>query len=306
MLNIIESFSSIGIVTHINPDPDAIGSGLALYKIIKLNYPDKRVNFYVKEKVSEYFNFLDTKELVEIDGQKCDLLISVDCGSVERIEKLNLSYNKLYNIDHHLSNNNFGDWNVVDTNACSTCEILIDLFQKWNLELNRDIAEHLYTGIMSDTGRLSWGSIREELFNKLAFLQKYGIRNEFLAKKIFNTKSEANLRIIGYALSTFHVIEEFKLSYLILTKDIFEKFNASYDDAEGIIEEMKSLKGYEIFLLIKEKDGMFRCSLRSNNMDVNKMSQIFNGGGHKKASGFVTNLKTDEIIDKILNYLRGV
>ncbi len=305
MLDILGNYKKIGIVTHINPDPDAIGSGLALMKTINLNF-NTEVNFFINEPLTDYFNFFDVNEITISDADNCydvDLLISVDCGSIDRVAKEGIVYKDLINIDHHVSKNDFGISNFINTEACSTAEILFDIFENNNFKINSEIALCLYYGFMSDTGNLSWGKVNSTTLNKLAKLKLYGVDHELVSKNLFGRRKIKNLRLMGYVLQNFILIERLKFCYFVMNKDVLETLDAKYEDCEGIIELMKTLEGYDIFLLLKEHRSEFKGSLRSNNVDVNKLASIFGGGGHKKAAGFSISESSDKIINRIKIYL---
>ncbi|MGM0508910.1 MAG: DHH family phosphoesterase [Fusobacteriota bacterium] len=313
ILKKIDESKRILITAHINPDGDAIGSSLALFlainKYLKLNEKiEPVVRIILEDNTPRYLNFLKGIEMVEKFSDintkyKFDAIIALDCGELSRIgkvEELISEDTTVINIDHHISNNRYGDINLVE-NVSSTSEILYDLIKNFNIDMDTDIGEALYTGIAFDTGNFSYSNVSDITFHIAAKLTKLGIDNEKISEELFSNKSMKELRLLGLALENMKYYKEEKLNIFYLRKEQYE----NKEDTEGIVEALRSYEKCKVALFLREEDdGKIKGSFRSKGPDVNKIATMFDGGGHKKAAGFKTDKKYNEILDIVLKNLR--
>lgn len=315
MKEIIEKLKNserILITTHVNPDPDAIGSGLALYLALNklLEEEKKVVRFVIQDNVPAFLDFLEHSVIIENFGNiqtkyKFDTVISVDCGSKDRIgavSELITENSLLINIDHHASNKAFGDLNYLVPTASSTCEIMYDLIKEMGVEMTKDIAECLYSGIVGDTGNFAYSNVSKKTFVIASELVDLGINIEFIARNIYFSKTMPRMKILGLALNNFEFIEDKKLSYFFLSYEDMKKYNGEKEDSEGIVEAIRAYDGCDISLFLREEEnGQIKGSLRSKEKDINHIAAIFNGGGHKKAAGFNTDKSKEEVLEIVIN-----
>lgn len=306
--NRIEESNKIVVTAHINPDGDAIGAGLAL--TLALKKMGKEARFVLQDKNPSNMNYLNSIELVEVyDETKTydnDLTISVDCATFDRIGTAGELFKDrgTINIDHHISNTLFADINYVE-DISSTSEIIFSLIKFLEVEIDLDMGEALYTGLINDTGNFQHNNVTVKTFEMAAYLRGVGVDNSKIVREFFNTRTLTALRLNGLATYEMKFDEEKKLAYYFLDKETLDKYNGKKEDTEGIVEKLLSLKDAEASLFLREdKPGFIKGSMRSkHDIDVNRIAGIFGGGGHIKAAGFSSELKGEEIIEIVLKNL---
>ena len=309
MDQLIREAKNIVISTHVRPDADGIGSGLALMEIINLNFTDKNLFFVVDDHIPESLTFLPNSEkIVNIENlkdQKIDLAIAVDAPNLTRLGKVESYFEniKILNIDHHISNSSFGHKNIIDPKSSSTAEMVVDIIKEYDFKINEKIATNLYAGILYDTGNFMWATSPKTL-EYGAYLVREGADSGEISKRIFQSKSIKNLQLIGRAIENMKYDKSNNfLSSFILQKDL-KDFQATEEDCGGIIEVLKSSFEVETALLLKEQVGeVIRGSIRTIKRDANGLAKTFNGGGHFNAAGFTSDLKVDDILQKIKDQL---
>lgn len=298
------------LTTHQNPDGDGIGAVLALFLgLNKLNKDKmKLVRIVIEDPVPSFLRFLPAVEVIEkveyvAENAKFDTVVSIDVANKERIGtplKFLKEGVRLINIDHHVSNEKYGDINYVNDKASSASEIIFELLQAMNVDIDKMIAECIYCGLINDTGNFSYNNVGEKTFQIAALLKGTGIENEKISENLFANKSIARLKLLGYAIDNMVFDGERKFAYTFISREILDKYDARKEDTEGIVEAIRSYEACETALLLREdKKGSLKGSLRSKGKDVNKIAAVFGGGGHVKAAGFSSSLSYEEVINKI-------
>lgn len=304
LLQKIEESKNIIISSHINPDGDAIGSGLGLYLALTKKYPDKSIRFILEDKVPYNYSFLKGIEKIEKfdelkDEPKADLFIVVDSAVFKRIGKVaDLRKDAfLVNIDHHISNDNYGDLNIVK-NISSASEVVYGVIKDLGIEIDALAGESLYTGIVTDSGNFQYDSTSMDTFRIAGELLGLGIDRDNIINEVYRSRTLGFIRTLGIALSEMKIDNEKKLVSFLLTKDFMTKNNIQKDETEGIVEKLLEYKDCEVAVFLKEEgNGKIKGSLRSKrDIDVNEVAKAFDGGGHRKAAGFTTTLTEEEII----------
>lgn len=304
LLQKIEESKNIIISSHINPDGDAIGSGLGLYLALTKKYPDKSIRFILEDKVPYNYSFLKGAEKIEKfdelkDEPKADLFIVVDSAVFKRIGKVaDLKKDAfLVNIDHHISNDNYGDLNIVK-NISSASEVVYGVIKDLGIEIDALAGESLYTGIVTDSGNFQYDSTSMDTFRIAGELLDLGIDRDNIINEVYRSRTLGFIRTLGIALSEMKIDNEKKLVSFLLTKDFMTKNNIQKDETEGIVEKLLEYKDCEVAVFLKEEgNGKIKGSLRSKrDIDVNEVAKAFDGGGHRKAAGFTTTLTEEEII----------
>ena len=321
MKRILEEFEKakrIVVTAHVNPDGDCIGAGLALFSALnnlnsKLEKEERKViRFILQDTAPKNTSFLEHFLLIEkyenINTKyDFDLMFIVDCGDFDRIGQVkNLVKDgiKIINIDHHESNNNYGDISYVDKKISSTSELIFNILKELNLEINIGMGEAIYTGILNDTGNFSYTNVSKDTFRVASELREIGINNEKIIKEFYDKKTKERLRMLGYAMSNFEFYENKKLTYVFIPHSVYENYGASREDSEEVVEALRSFEKTEVALFLREEsNGLIKGSMRSNGIDVNKIASNFGGGGHIKASGFTTDKKPEEVLEIVLNLL---
>lgn len=313
ILKKIEESKNIIISSHVNPDGDAIGSGLSLFLALKDNYKNKNIRFILEDDVPSNMNFLEGAKLIEkfedsMENIPCDLFITVDSATFERIGKTGLLKKNAFSINidhHHLSNPMYGDINIVKE-ASSTSEIIFFVLRDMlNIEIDKKVAEAIYTGIITDTGNFKYESTTKETFYVGGELIEKGIDRIKISDAVYKNKSLGAMKILGKSLSEMKVIPEKKLVYFFLKKEFAEKENIKKYETDGIVENLLEYKDCDVSVFFREiENNKIKGSMRSkNSADVNEIASIFGGGGHKRAAGFTSDLTEEEIIKKICEKL---
>jgi phosphoesterase RecJ-like protein len=310
---LLEKNNSFLITSHKNIDGDAIGSELALYFILKkLN---KKPIILNQDRLPRIYNFLPDSDKVHclednyINIKNIDVGIIVDCSNFERIEetyKIFKNIKNIINIDHHNSNENYGDLNYIDSLASSVGEIIYDLIKFINLDLlDEKISTCLYTAIITDTGSFRYSNVSSKTFSVVSDLASQGIKPNLIADNIYNRNTYSGLKLLGKALLTLEVDESNYVSWLTITRDMLNNTEANDEEVEGIIDVARTLENTEVSILFREtKDNKIKVSFRSKgDFNVNKFAGKFNGGGHPNSSGCVCSGKIAEVKEKILSEL---
>lgn len=304
----IFSEDNIVVISHVNPDGDAIGSGLAL--TLGLKKMGKNVRFILQDKYPDSVKFLNEINIVEQYDEnneyKFDLSICVDGATDDRLGKAKelLKDRFVINIDHHISNTLYGKLNYVEE-ISSTSELIYKFLKFCEIDIDINMAEALYTGLVNDTGNFSHDNVTEKTFEMAAELKRIGASNSKVVREFFNTKSLPAIKLLGIAMYEMEYNENKKLAYYFMSKETLDKYNGRKEDTEGIVEKLISFKEAEVSLFLREdKIGVIKGSMRSkHDIDVNEIASIFGGGGHRKAAGFTSELPAEEIIKKVLERL---
>jgi len=319
--NLFSSSGNILLISHINPDGDAIGSQLALYQFLKSK--GKQVSMLTPNYLQEFLKWMENSDQISIfirDRRKCrnlissaDLIVMLDFNQPNRMgeaEELVIKSNaKKVLIDHHLDPASFTDLTISESSFCSTSELIHELICGLNGEvfMNRQYAEALYTGIITDTGNFEHGSYTSRTLRIVADLLEAGIEKEKILNLIYNNFSADRLRLHGFALNKrMIVLPELKSAYIYLSKEDLKEYNHVKGDTEGFVNMPLSIKGVCFSTLFIEKDGFIKLSFRSKgHFPSNEIAaKYFSGGGHMNASGgeyYDTLVNTIEYFLKVLN-----
>lgn len=287
---VFEQVKTVVLVGHIHPDGDCIGSTLGLYNYLSDNYPELSVDLYldlVPEKFSYLKNFSAIKYQIEGDFQH-DLCISLDCGDRERLGELGRLFDqasKTLNIDHHITNNRFGDENIVDDKASSTCQVLFELLDQERI--SKATATCLYTGIIHDTGVFKYSNTSKRTMEIAGILMAKGIDFTSIIEDSFYKKTNIQNQILGRALLESVVFLGGIGIFSVIRKKDMEFYGADSSDFDGIAEQLRSTAGIECAVFMYETAAQeYKVSLRSNKyIDVSKIAAFFGGGGHIRAAG---------------------
>jgi phosphoesterase RecJ-like protein len=311
--NVLQKNNNFLITSHINLDGDAIGSELALYSILKKL--KKKPIILNQGKLPKVYDFLPGVNKVQyleddyIDTKNIDVGIALDCSNVKRMGKtyeIFKNIKTIINIDHHASNENFGDLNYVDSSVSSVGEIIYELIRFINVDLlDEDISTCLFTSILTDTGSFRYSNVSLRTFQIASDLTSFEIKPHLIADKIYNRNTYPGLKLLGEALSTLEANDSNYVSWITITRKMLNNAKANDEEIEGIIDVAATLDNNEISILFREtKDNKIKISFRSKgNFDVNKFAGKFNGGGHPNAAGCLCSGKMYKIKDKILSQL---
>ncbi|MBA7527899.1 Bifunctional oligoribonuclease and PAP phosphatase NrnA [subsurface metagenome] len=310
---VIQKYNNFLITSHINLDGDGIGSELAFYFILKkLN---KKAIILNQDRLPKIYDFLPGSDKVHylnndrINPKSIDVGIVLDCSNIERIGRtyeIFKDIKTIINIDHHKSNENYGNLNYLDCSASSVGEIIYELIKFININLlDEKISTCLFTAIMTDTGSFRYSNVSSKTFGVASHLTRNGIKPHLIANNIYNRNTYPGLKLLGEALLTLEINESSCVSWLTITRKMLNDANANDEEIEGIIDIATTLNNVEVSILFREtKDNKIKVSFRSKgNFNVNKFAGKFKGGGHPNAAGCLCSGKLDEIKEKILSEL---
>ncbi|WP_010269454.1 DHH family phosphoesterase [Paenibacillus senegalensis] len=281
------------IVSHVNPDGDAISSTLAVaYMLKQLGKTYIAVN---EDDIPERFRYLwgyeDWLRTEQLPPDAVyDAVISVDCADYARIgtlkDRLSPATPHL-NIDHHSTNNGFGSEVLIREEAAATAEILDDLADFLGVTWSKDLADCIYTGLLTDTGGFRYSNTSPAVLRKASRLVERGVQASELAQCLLEQITSAHVQLLQRALSRLAFEFDGKLAWIYVTLQDIAETKASNEDLEGLVNYPKNIEGVETGMLLKEvSEGVYKASLRSHAIvDVAKVAQQFGGGGHKRAAG---------------------
>jgi phosphoesterase RecJ-like protein len=283
------------IFCHANPDGDALGALLGLTLLLEAAYPDKTVLLFCKDESPETFQFLPGTERIAHtpmvkDG---DAIVFLDTAE-PKLTGLHESYPELFsdafpsiNIDHHPTNTNFGRINMIDPDAASACEIVAEIADILSWEITSDIATCLLTGVYTDTGGLLHSNTTVTVYRTVARLLRAGARQQEIVKHVFRTAKLSTLKLWGRVLEKISITDEGG-AVSAVTKGDFSATGADYSELTGAIDYLNAVPGMRFSMILSERDGKVKGSIRTlrEDVDVAEMASKFNGGGHKKAAGF--------------------
>lgn len=308
------------ITTHSNPDGDAIGSSLALASYLKkknhsvqVMIPDPYPDFLAWMKGHEdilVFSYHE-RECINAIGQ-AEMIVAADYNNFSRLNDaapyVRQSKAIKVLIDHHLNPSDEFNHQISISRISSTSEIIYNFIEEMgDLQLlDRDIAECIYAGIITDTGSLSYACNSVKTYLIMADLFRLGIDGEHLHRLIYDTYSESRLRLLGYSISDqLIVLPESHTAYITLSKEDLKRFNHQIGDTEGVVNYALTIKDINLAALFMERDGIVKVSFRSKgSFAVNALAaKYFNGGGHRNAAGANCSTTLEETILKFRQIL---
>lgn len=306
-ISLLKKSRNIGITYHTSPDGDSLGSSLALMQ--GLRKLGKQAYIISKDTVPEVYSFLPFKDEVDnaIDSPSKDIdcVVVLDCGNFERISaNLHTGFKQytLINIDHHMSNSLYGDFNLVDTSASAVGEIIYKILKSLAIELDKDISICLYTSILSDTGGFMHSNTTNNTHIIAGDLIKTGFDFSELHRLLFQNKKIKTLKLHGKIIENMYLLHKESICIMKLTKSMLVDLNMQSSDTSDIISLGIDIDTVEVAVLIKEADDGVKISLRSKSVvDVRKIAELFGGGGHTRASGLSINKNMDEAEKLIVN-----
>lgn len=302
--------SNILLITHVNPDGDAVGSTLALSHA--LQKMQKNTVSVCDGKIVEKYRFLKGVDGIvqpeEADGV-FDLAVAIDCADQKRMgsaEKLFFDAKENANIDHHGTNECFGRINIVHS-VSSSGELIYELIEELGTGLDEMTAECLYTAISTDTGNYTYSNTSKKALLYTAELIGYFDFKQ-AADCLYRTRSYDNTRLIARAIDNLSLYEDGRAAIMYLNRSDIEENGIKNPDFEMIVNYASEIETVRVAVFLRElKDGGYKASLRSSgNIDVAEICAAYGGGGHKNAAGCSINAPLDEAIEKILSDIRKI
>ena len=304
--DIIKQSKKILLLSHVNPDGDTLGSLCAMYSMIYKRFKIK-ADMSVVSNIPLNYKFLPNINLAQryFDNSLVyDLVITLDVAAIDRVRDSKIFFDKAkvtVNFDHHKTNPEFGQYNIINSDASSCGEVLYDYFKQNNWEFTEDAAACLYVAIMTDTGNFRFENTSSKALRAAADLVDLGAKPTYLYKQCYETKTKNLVMFQNYCVNKAEFVNDNKVVYTTVYKKDLEKFSAGDDYTDGIAETLRAIDTTEVAFVAKEVDTkLTKISMRSKQIDVAKICSEFGGGGHTFAAGCTIKASVKDSIKKLL------
>ncbi|MHB0866893.1 MAG: DHH family phosphoesterase [Thermoleophilia bacterium] len=304
------------LTVHTKPDGDALGSMAAVQLALTQLGADSVMYLAGADPIPAEYLFIETLSAAfrgELPPDAAErTLIALDCGNAERIgnDQLVADTPRIINIDHHGDNSCFGDINLVAGGASSTAEIVYHILQRLDVDITPELATALYTGILVDSGRFQYASTTAVTFQVAADLINRGVDHTAIFHHIYENMPLSKAKLLCRMLSSMVIGCDGKLAVGVLETADFQESGATYDQTDGLVNNLRAIEGVEVGALIYARPGTepgddtphYRVSLRSaaDEVDVQRIASLKNGGGHRQASGFSADESPSQIIEFLI------
>ncbi|MBQ6494758.1 MAG: bifunctional oligoribonuclease/PAP phosphatase NrnA [Bacilli bacterium] len=299
----IKKYNKIIIARHIGPDPDALGGQFALKELIQNKFNNKKVYAIGSSPAKfKFFGNLDRLDEINIDDDT--LLIILDTPDIKRIDGIDniKEYKNIIKIDHHPIIDNYESLSLIDETSSSTCQLILELIFKNHLKLTKSIAEKLYMGIVSDTGRFMHDYTTKKTFELVTkLLKKSNINFTSLYSPLY-ARPLSEIKFQGFIFENIELTDN-GLAYIKITDDILKEYGVDAASAGNIISELNFVNEIKIWMFLTEdkKNNQIRANIRSRGPIINEIASKYGGGGHKYASGARLSSwdKANELLEKL-------
>lgn len=301
---------SIGVVGHIGPDGDALGSMVALARSARLAGREAVASFDEPFVLPAEMAFLDTSVLVPPSAFPRDLAlaVAVDTSVRSRVGSLADAMeaaDRLAVIDHHISDGAWGDILLIDANAAATTELVYTLLRLLEWPIDEGVATALYTGLVTDTGRFQYSSTSPRTHEIAADLLRVGLPTDIIGQKLFEEAPFGYYEVVSRVLGRAVLDQDRAFVWSIVELDDLAATDLEYHQIDGLIDLVRLARETDVACLLKRrKGGIIKGSLRSRGrVDVAAIAASFGGGGHRNASGFTSSDSAENVIEQITAHL---
>jgi phosphoesterase RecJ-like protein len=299
------------LTTHENPDGDALGSLLAMHRILGTLGKDSVMFLAAKEfPLPVEYRFLPLEEVFhEPPADIADRTVMfLDCGNIDRMPVgfLRDGSHKVINIDHHHDNTRFGTVNLIDVNASCTAEIVYDLAGLLGVEMTPELANALYVALVTDTGKFMYENTDERSHRMAAGLIEAGVQVNEIYRRLYEHAPLEKLKLLARALERVELRDEGRLSVTYISTDDYSSTGASEALTEGVIDHLRTIDGTVVAAVVRDQTESGRAarkvSMRSTDgsVDVSAIARVYGGGGHRRAAGFGTDLTYEQVVDFLI------
>ena len=301
IFKVIKKYDTIVIARHIGADPDALGSQFALKEIILKTFPNKKV--YAVGNPASRFKFFGSNEKIDNFDTTKGLLIVLDTPDIKRIDGVSLNnFEYVIKMDHHPIIDKYANIELIDEDSCSTSQLILEFIFNNKIEINKEIGEKLYLGIVGDTDRFLHDYTSSKTFSLVTrLLEETNIDFTSLYKVLYQ-RPISEIRFEGYIYQNL-ILTENGVAYIKITDRKLKEFGVDSAAAGNMINDLKFVNEIIVWLFLTEdiKSNLIRANIRSVGPYINDVATKFGGGGHKYASG--VKLKTWDDSDKLINEL---
>ena len=304
------------LTTHENPDGDALGSLLATHRVLEALGKDSVMFLAAKEfPLPVEYRFLPLEEVFhEPPADIADrVVVFLDCGNIDRmpVDFLQNGQNKVINVDHHHDNTRFGSINLVDVDASCTAEIVYDLAGLLDVQLTPEIANALYVGLVTDTGKFMYENTDARSHRMAAGLIEAGVQVNETYRRLYEHAPIEKLRLLARALEAITLADDGRLAVTYISADDYAATGASEALTEGVIDHLRTIDGTVVAAVVRDQPGNERAarkvSMRSTDgrVDVSAIARVNGGGGHRRAAGFSTDLSYEQVVDFLIGEIES-
>ncbi|WP_438350181.1 DHH family phosphoesterase [Paenibacillus sp. FA6] len=300
------------VVSHVQPDGDAVSSTVVVGWL--LSCLGKKFTLMNEGPIPKRMQFLMlSEEILNMESNPPDRMfkhvICVDCADFKRVGLTNQFFAEdaiILNLDHHPTNDGYGQVNLIKSDAAATTEILYDLIGEFPIEWTQESATAIYTGILTDTGGFRYSNTTPKVMSMASELLGYGVNGPMLSENLLEEMTPSQMKILIKALSTLEMSSDGLISWVHITPEFMAECGAINEDLEGIVNYPRNISGVEVGILFKAiDDSAVKVSLRSSGtVDVAALAQMFGGGGHVRAAGCRIEGTLDNIIPQVLERVR--
>ncbi len=305
------------LTCHQAPDGDALGSTLALHHLCRSQGRQSRATWSEPFEVAAHYRFLPGLDLCTKPADvptEPPVVVTFDCGSLSRLGDMVApaawarDHGQLVVVDHHATNERFGSLNVVDERAAATAVLVRRLADRLGWPLTRDVAQCLYTGLVTDTGRFTYSTTTPAVFALAEELSSFGLPIASMTRQLFESHRIAYLRLAGEALVKARLVPDLSLVCTWVTLDDLHRHGVSIDEVEGLIDLLRRTVEAEVACVAKEAEDGVRVSIRSVThqedgrewgVDVGALATVLGGGGHRYAAGFTMAAPVPEVLARV-------
>ncbi|HXG92474.1 MAG TPA: bifunctional oligoribonuclease/PAP phosphatase NrnA [Blastocatellia bacterium] len=308
VVQLIEHRQRFMITSHIRPDGDGLGSGLALYWMLRSM--GKEVDVVLRDRVPPAYMVLPGSELVLVQDDVTDIYDAafiIECSDVERPGLPSLRHQFVVNIDHHSTTEPFGDINWIDSTAAAVGEMVYNLCKALGLEVTKEIAECIYTALLTDTGSFHFSNTTERTLKIASELVRRGVEPARISQALFYSYPFSKIRLLGLVLSGIERDESGRIAWVVMDRAMMYEAGASEEDSDGIVNHALSIGEVEAVAFFKElSPGVYRVSLRSKNRhNVARVAEQFGGGGHRNAAGCRISGDFEDVKRRVIERLQA-
>jgi phosphoesterase RecJ-like protein len=308
VVELIEKKKCFAITSHMRPDGDGIGSGLALYwMLLSLG---KEVEVILRDRVPPAYRVLPGSDDVFVQAdiiKEYDAVFLMECSDVERPGLPSLKNQFVVNIDHHSTTEAFGHVNWIDPTAGAVGEMIYNLCKALGVEVTKEIAECIYTALLTDTGSFHFSNTTERSLKIASELVRRGVEPARISQALFYSYPYSKIKLLGLVLSTIQRDESGKIAWVMVDRETMYEADASEEDSDGIVNHALSIDEVVAVAFFKElSPNVYRISLRSKGKNnVAKVAELFGGGGHRNAAGCRIEGNLEDVKQRVIEGLQA-
>jgi len=308
VVELIESKKTFAITSHFRPDGDSLGSSLGLCWLLRAL--DKEVEVIMRDPVPHAYQQLPGAREVRVTpvvDNSYDAVFVIECSDITRPGLRDLEKQLVVNIDHHSTTALFGKINWIDSTASAVGEMIYNLCKATGVRVTKEIAECVYTALITDTGSFHFSNTTERTFKVASELLRTGVKPAKTAEAVFASYPWSRIQLMGAVLSTARRDSTGRVAFLRHSLEMQHLANASDEDADGFVNYPLTVEEVEAVAMLKESEpGVYRTSLRSKGeVNVARVAEIFGGGGHRNAAGCTLRGTWEEAEEKIIGLLQS-